>query len=72
MFITGFAAVALNWDSEAPKNAKSVETVHLREWSANEQDAGRLIRQGPIGGKPPCLPALEPIYEPTRVQVLGA
>src|ERR1700722_11085150 len=32
MFITGFAAVALNADSEAPKNAKVLsKPVHLRE-----------------------------------------
>ena len=32
MFITGFAAVALNSDSEAPKNAKVLaKPVHLRE-----------------------------------------
>jgi len=32
MFITGFAAVALNPDSEAPKNAKVLsKPVHLRE-----------------------------------------
>src|SRR5207237_8921465 len=32
MFITGFAAVALNSDSEAPKNAKvQAKPVHLRE-----------------------------------------
>jgi two-component system cell cycle response regulator CpdR len=32
MFITGFAAVALNSDSKAPKNAKVLsKPVHLRE-----------------------------------------
>jgi two-component system cell cycle response regulator CpdR len=32
MFITGFAAVALNSDSAAPKNAKVLaKPVHLRE-----------------------------------------
>jgi two-component system cell cycle response regulator CpdR len=32
MFITGFAAVALNADSDAPKNAKVLsKPVHLRE-----------------------------------------
>ena len=32
MFITGFAAVALNSDSDAPKNAKVLsKPVHLRE-----------------------------------------
>jgi len=32
MFITGFAAVALNSDSQAPKNAKVLsKPVHLRE-----------------------------------------
>ena len=32
MFITGFAAVALNSDSEAPRNAKVLsKPVHLRE-----------------------------------------
>jgi two-component system cell cycle response regulator CpdR len=32
MFITGFAAVALNPDSQAPKNAKVLsKPVHLRE-----------------------------------------
>ena len=32
IFITGFAAVALNSDSEAPKNAKVLsKPVHLRE-----------------------------------------
>ena len=32
MFITGFAAVALNSDSEAPKNAKVLaKQIHLRE-----------------------------------------
>ena len=32
MFITGFAAVALNSDSEAPKNAKVLsKPVHLRD-----------------------------------------
>ena len=32
VFITGFAAVALNSDSEAPKNAKVLaKPVHLRE-----------------------------------------
>ena len=32
MFITGFAAVALNSDSTAPKNAKVLsKSVHLRE-----------------------------------------
>ena len=32
MFITGFAAVALNSDSQAPKNAKVLSNpVHLRE-----------------------------------------
>ena len=32
MFITGFAAVALNADSEAPKNAKVLsKPVHLRD-----------------------------------------
>ena len=32
MFITGFAAVALNSDSQAPKNAKELsKPVHLRD-----------------------------------------
>ena len=42
MFITGFAAVALNSDSSAPKNAKVLsKPVHLRELvSEVQQDAG--------------------------------
>ena len=46
MFITGFAAVALNSDSDAPKNAKVLsKPVHLRELvERSEQDAGGLNR----------------------------
>jgi two-component system cell cycle response regulator CpdR len=49
MFITGFAAVALNSDSEAPKNAKVLsKPVHLaRIGQRSEQDAGGLIPAGP-------------------------
>ncbi len=44
MFITGFAAVALNADSTAPKHAKVLsKPVHLRELvSEVHQDAGGL------------------------------
>ncbi len=31
MFITGFAAVALNADSTAPKQAKVLKPIHLRD-----------------------------------------
>src|ERR1700710_3120821 len=42
MFITGFAAVALNSDSEAPKNAKGLSKPgHLRELVSEVQ---RLLK----------------------------
>ena len=44
MFITGFAAVALNADSTAPKHAKVLsKPIHLRELvNEVQQDAGGL------------------------------
>jgi two-component system, cell cycle response regulator CpdR len=60
MFITGFAAVALNSDSEAPKNAKVLaKPVHLRE----------LVSEvNKITAKRPCGGALEPIYGPHPIR----
>ncbi len=66
MFITGFAAVALNSDSNAPKNAKVLsKPVHLRDFGERgEQDAGGLILKSPPGLKclrRPCLPRRGPV-----------
>ena len=48
MFITGFAAVALNSDSTAPKNAKVLsKPFHLRDLvNEVQQDAGGLSGLG--------------------------
>ena len=76
MFITGFAAVALNSDSEAPKNAKVLsKPVHLRElvseankmlaaWDFSQNNRLSLQIPPKRRAKHPCLPALEPIYGP--------
>ena len=67
MFITGFAAVALNADSNAPKHAKVLsKPIHLRElvskcrrcWRPPEAAAPGPVRQmRPVA----CLPRSEPI-----------
>jgi len=45
MFITGFAAVALNSDSDAPKNAKVLaKPVHLRELVS---EVNKMLRPDP-------------------------
>src|SRR6202158_5409281 len=70
MFITGFAAVALNSDSEAPKNAKVLsKPVHLREL-VSEVNKMLAPKTAPIIALThPCLPALEPIYEPDPIAI---
>ena len=63
MFITGFAAVALNADSTAPKHAKVLsKPIHLRDL-VNEvhQDAGGGLRACRRQPRQPCLASLEPI-----------
>src|SRR5438045_9266526 len=73
MFITGFAAVALNSDSEAPKNAKVLsKPVHLRELvsEVNKMLAARFSLILPAGRA--SLPLLEPIYRPSTHQALRA
>src|ERR1700761_3666916 len=65
MFITGFAAVALNSDSAAPKNAKVLaNAVPWRELvsEGNKMRAASFAIK--TGSKGHCLPALEPIYGP--------
>jgi two-component system cell cycle response regulator CpdR len=48
MFITGFAAVALNADSTAPKHAKVLSKPPARPGQRSDQDAGgRLKRNRP-------------------------
>ena len=75
MFITGFAAVALNSDSDTPREKRqgAVQAGSpARIGQRSEQDAGglngRLWRSGDPGPfcsrQPACLPALEPIYGP--------
>src|ERR1700737_3656736 len=47
MFITGFAAVALNPDSQAPKDAKVLsKPFHLRDLVT---EGGKRLRAGPSG-----------------------
>ena len=76
MFITGFAAVALNSDSEAPKNAKVLsKPVHLaRIGQRSEQDAGGLIQAA--SSKAPVSILACPLWsryrDPTRRRFKGA
>ena len=55
MFITGFAAVALNPDSQAPKDAKVLsKPFHLRDLvNEVEKTDGRLRKVRPPTGLPP-------------------
>src|ERR1700757_1152037 len=82
MFITGFAAVALNSDSEAPKNAKVLsKPVHLRELvsevnkmlaacSGARFRGNRAQNRSGTGGNCPCLSGPEPIYGPPTHPIL--
>ena len=65
MFITGFAAVALNPDSQAPRDAKVLsKPFHLRDLvNEVEKMIGRPDDPGPRPS-PACTALGEPLYRP--------
>src|ERR1700691_5167467 len=71
MFITGFAAVALNSDSDAPKNAKVLpKPVHLREFVSEVNKMLAALFPRPIRLRiAPCVlacPLWSRYTDPTR------
>src|SRR3954471_16869679 len=66
MFITGFAAVALNPDSRAPKDAKILsKPFHLRELVTEVEKMMAAGAADPAGyPSPACPPLGEPLYRP--------